>query len=87
VISTREQCFLHCYSIDVWKIYASAVCRVEKNFTAALLREKSLLWYRSDMLKLPAAIGWREKRVRAPRLQSSERAACSPAELVSEINA
>ena len=69
-----------------WKIYA-AVLPCEKNFTAVLLREESLLWYRSDMLKLPAATGWREKRVRAPRLQSSERAACSPVELVSEINA
>ena len=47
-----------------------------KIFTAALLREENLHSYSA-----------REERVRALRLQSSERAACSAAKLVIEINA
>ena len=40
----------------------------------------------SDMFETHAATVLREERIHAPCLQSSERAACSPIELVSEIN-
>jgi len=40
----------------------------------------------SDMFETHAATVLREERIYAPCLQGSERAACSPIELVSEIN-
>jgi hypothetical protein len=41
----------------------------------------------SNMFETHAATVMREERIHAPCLQSSERAACLPIELVSEINA
>ena len=83
MVFTREQCFPRVNSDS----YAAAVLLLENLRCCNSGVLKICSGTGSDMFETHAATVLREERIHAPCLQSSERAACSPIELVSDINA